>query len=92
MRAQVEKEVSLATSLCTVLRDYVTERKADCARSDIQQSHLGYIFMMVRWSWPLHEVDVANLTDNHFQDVIDGLQVRRGLATPRARQAYAAEF
>ena len=84
VRAQVEKEVSLATSLGTVLRDYVKEREADCARGDIQQSHLGHIFTMVRRSWPLHEVDVANLTDNHFQDVIDGLKVRRGLATPRA--------
>ena len=92
INAELEKEIRLATSLGTVLRDYVKEREADCARGDIQQSHLDQICGQLRRLRPLHEVDVADLTDNHFQDIIDALEGKCGPATPRTRQAYAVEF
>ena len=92
VKAELERDSRLATSLGTVLRDYVKEREADCTRGDIQQSHLDQICVQLRHLRPLHEVDVADLTDNHFQDIIDALKGRSGPATPRTRQAYAVEF
>ena len=64
VNAELERETRLATSLGTVLRDYVREREADCTRGDIQQSHLDQICVQLRRLRPLHEVDVADLTDN----------------------------
>ena len=92
VRAQVDKEVSLATSLGTVLRNYVKEREADCARGDIQPAHLDAICTQLRHLRPLHNVDVADLTDEHFQDIIDALKGYRGPATPRTRSRYVVEF
>ena len=92
INAELEKEIRLATSLGTVLRDYVKEREADCTRGDIQQSHLDQICVQLRRLRPLHEVDVADLTENHFQDIIDALEGKCGPARPETRQRYAVEF
>ena len=85
VRAELEKEIRLTRSRGTLLRDWVNEREADCARGDIQQGHLDQICAQLRHLRPLHEVDVANLTDNHFIDIIDALKERQGSATPRTQ-------
>ena len=82
------------TTFITAVRAYEKERERDFARGDIQRSTLDTYLTQLRRLKPLYDLDCADLTTHHFQEIIDELPGKSAdsPATQRTRKAHAIEY